>query len=100
MKKSIAFAAAALTMMALAADANAWTRSGSATGPRGGTWSSQGSGSCSGGSCSHSGTVTGPNGGTSSYGGSTSCSGGSCTHNGTVTGPNGGTRSRTTTWSR
>lgn len=99
MKKTIAFAAAALTMMALAADANAWTRSGGGTGSRGNSWTSQGSGSCSGGSCSHSGTLNGPRG-TTNYGGNTSCSGGSCTHNSYGTGPNGNSWNRTNTWSR
>ena len=52
--------AGALTVAAVA-DASAWTRSGTATGPRG-TSSFQASGSCANGSCSRSATRTGPAG--------------------------------------
>jgi len=48
--------------VAAVADANAWTRSASSTGPRGGTSSLQASGSCANGTCSRSATRTGPAG--------------------------------------
>jgi hypothetical protein len=54
--------AGALTVAAVA-DASAWTRSGTATGPRG-TSSFQASGSCANGSCSRTATRTGPAGNT------------------------------------
>jgi uncharacterized low-complexity protein len=44
-----------------AADASAWTRSGTSTGPRG-TSSFQATGSCANGSCSRTATRTGPAG--------------------------------------
>jgi uncharacterized low-complexity protein len=49
--------------VAAAADANAWTRTVSATGPRG-TSSAQITGSCANGSCTRSATRTGPAGNT------------------------------------
>ena len=48
---------------AMAADASAWTRSGTATGPRG-TSTVTGTGSCANGSCSRDVTRTGPAGNT------------------------------------
>ena len=71
------------------ADANAGTRSGSISGPRG-TTTFAGSRSCAGGACSSQGSVTGPYGGTISHQGSSSCAGGTCSRSGTVTGPRGG----------
>jgi hypothetical protein len=90
--------AAALSVGA-AADANAWTRSGTVTGPRG-TSTVQGSGSCSGGTCSRSVTRTGPNGNSVTRQGSASCAGGVCTGSSTTTGPNGNTVYRQGTVSR
>jgi uncharacterized low-complexity protein len=49
--------------IAAAADASAWTRSGTSTGPRG-TSSVQASGSCANGSCARNVTRTGPAGNT------------------------------------
>ncbi|MGC2778150.1 MAG: hypothetical protein WA418_21185, partial [Bradyrhizobium sp.] len=54
---------------AAAVDANAWTRSGSVTGPRG-TATFGGSGNCSGGACSWQGGGTGPAGNSWSRSGS------------------------------
>ena len=79
--------AAALSAAAIA-NANAWTRSGSASGPRG-TVTTGGSGGCAGGACSWQGGGTGPNGGSWSRSGSGSCSGGSCNVSGQGTGPRG-----------
>jgi hypothetical protein len=88
-------AVALMTAAASSADAG-WVRSGSGTGPRGNSWSSTGSGSCAGGTCSSSQTFTGPRG-TTTRNGSTTCSGGTCNHTGTITGPNGGTINRSST---
>jgi len=64
MKKLIAMSTLAGALsIAAAADASAWTRSATSTGPRG-TSSVQASGSCAGGFCSRSVTRTGPNGNT------------------------------------
>lgn len=51
----------ALTLAAVA-DANAWTRSATTTGPRGGTSNLSVSGSCANGTCNRSATRTGPAG--------------------------------------
>ena len=62
MKKLFVMSALAGTLtVAAAADASAWTRSGTASGPRG-TSSFQASGSCANGSCSRTATRTGPAG--------------------------------------
>lgn len=79
---------AATLSLAAAADANAWTRSGSVTGPRG-TTNFGSSGSCSGGACSWQGGGTGPAGRSWSRSGSGSCSGGTCSWQGQGTGPRG-----------
>lgn len=90
MKKLIAIAAIAGALSAAAiVDANAGSRSGSISGPRGTTTFSN-SRSCAGGACASQGSVTGPYGGTVSHQGSSSCSGGTCSGSGTVTGPRGG----------
>lgn len=86
--------AAALVVVGASFAEAGWSRSSGGTGPRGRTWSSTGSGSCAGGTCSSSQTRTGPNGGTVTRSGSTSCSGGTCEHSATRTGPNGGTATR------
>jgi hypothetical protein len=69
--QSLALAAAML--IAVVADASAFTRSGS---------------------------VTGPAGRTATYGGSTTCTGGTCSSQGGVTGPRGNTITRSGTWQR
>jgi len=90
MKKLFAIAAIVGALSAAAiVDANAGSRSGSISGPRG-TTTFAGSRSCAGGACSSQGSVTGPYGGTVSHQGSSSCSGGTCSGSGTVTGPRGG----------
>jgi len=92
-------AIAAMVMAAGASSANAWTRAGGGSGPRG-SWSSSGSGGCAGGSCNHTSSFTGVRGNTITNTGSTTCAGGSCTHTGTTTGPYGGTVSRSSTVTR
>ncbi|WP_240535739.1 hypothetical protein [Bradyrhizobium sp. STM 3809] len=96
----VAAAIAAMVMALGSSGAQAWTRSGGGVGPRGGTWSSSGSGGCAGGSCSHTGSFTGPRGGVVTNSGQTSCAGGTCTHTGTTTGPYGGTINRSSTFTR
>lgn len=64
MKKLIAMSTLAGALsIAAAADASAWTRSATSTGPRG-TSSMQATGSCANGTCSRSATRTGPAGNT------------------------------------
>ena len=100
MKKFFATAAIVGALSAAAiVDANAGSRSGSISGPRG-TTTFAGSRSCAGGACSSQGSVTGPYGGTISHQGSSTCSGGTCSGSGVVTGPRGGTVSYNRTISR
>ncbi|MEM6973228.1 MAG: hypothetical protein AAF577_10535 [Pseudomonadota bacterium] len=90
MTRTIAIPAlAALLAIGVAADASAWERKGSVTGPRGGTSSVHGSGSCTGGSCSRDVTKTGPWGYSATRQGSGSCAGGTCSGSRTTTGPRG-----------
>lgn len=88
----LAAGAATLTLAGIA-DANAWTRSGSATGWRG-TRSVSAYGGCAGGSCSRSITRTGPYGYRMSRQGSASCAGGVCSGTRTTTGPGGNSVTR------
>lgn len=90
MKHLTLSALAALLSLAAAAEAHAWERSGSVTGPRG-TVTVHGSGSCAGGSCSRQVTRTGPNGYSMSRQGSAACANGSCSGSRTTTGPRGNT---------
>lgn len=74
-----------------AAEASAWSRSGSVTTARG-TYNVQGSGGCGYGSCSRSRTVTGPYGDSVTRQGTvTRTAPGQAYYSGTVTGPYGGT---------
>jgi hypothetical protein len=77
-----------------------WSRKGGGTGPHAGTWSSTGSGSCSGGTCSSHQSFTGPLGRVTTRDGSISCASGSCTSSATVTGPNGRRYTRSGTITR
>lgn len=96
---TLAAAAVCLVFGASIAEAG-WARSGSATGPRGHTWTGSSSGTCAGGSCSASRTVTGPHGGSASRSWSGSCAGGTCSGTRTTTGPYGGTVTRSGTITR
>lgn len=83
------------------AEASAFSRSVSATGPNGGTYTRQGSGGCSGGSCSWNSTATGPNGLTSSHSATATSNGnGAVSINGAGTGPNGRSYNRSVTYGR
>lgn len=100
MKKFLTISAlASLLSVAIVADANAWSRSRSASGWRG-TASVNASGSCAGGACSRQVTRTGPYGNSVSRQGSVSCGGGTCTGSRTTTGPNGNSVTREGTASR
>lgn len=95
MRKTIALSVLALALsLGAAADAQAWSRRASSTGPAG-TSTVDASGSCSGGNCSRAITRTGPGGNSLSRAGSASCANGSCTGTSTTTGPGGQTRTRT-----
>lgn len=94
MRKTLTFGfMTGVLVLAWVAEANAFTRNGSVTGPNGGTASVSGSGGCSGGTCSRTVKRTGPYGGTASRSGSASCNSGtaSCSGTRTTTGPKGGT---------
>jgi len=73
-----------------AADANAWTRSGSVTGWRG-TATVHASGGCAYGACSRQITRSGPYGYSVSRQGSVACASGACVGSRTTTGPYGNT---------
>lgn len=81
------------------ADAVAWTRHGSSSGPHGSS-SVDASGSCADRSCSRSVTRTGPAGRTSTHQGEAGCADGSCSGSSTTTGPRGATRTRSGSLSR
>ncbi|WP_166141919.1 hypothetical protein [Methylosinus sp. RM1] len=88
MFRSIAAPAlAALTILAAVSEADAWTRSGSFTGPRGtSNWNA--SRSCGGGSCSWGRGASGPHGAWSRSG-AASCAGGVCNVSGQGSGRGG-----------
>ena len=88
MKKIAVPALVAILAAGVAADAGAWERKGSFTGPRG-TSTVDGSGSCSDRACSRSVTKTGPQGYSASRQGSGSCADGTCSGSRTTTGPAG-----------
>lgn len=85
--------------VSIVAEASAWERKATVTGPRG-TNSFHAEGSCSGGSCERSATATGAYGRTATRSGSASCYGKSCEGSRTTTGPRGNTvhRSRKLSW--
>lgn len=103
MKTHIAPVALALGLMlggSLSAEAQGWQRNRTTTGPAGGQWSTQGSGSCSGGTCASQQRRTGPRGATATRSGTTTCSGGACSGTATYTGPGGRTATRTRSFTR
>lgn len=102
MTRYLSLSAIALTLsMTAIADANAWNRNATVSGPyRSATI--HGSGSCANGACSRQVTRTGPNGYSASRSGTVSCdpNTGSCSGHSTVTGRYGGTITRQGTVSR
>ena len=99
MKKFLVITTAAVSLMALTADANAWSRRSQWMGPNGGTVTNQASGYCENGTCTRSGRITGPAGNSVTYGGSTTCHDGVCTREGSITGPGGRTFKHRSTYS-
>lgn len=96
---TLSAAAAGLIFVSTAAEAQ-WSRSGTATGPRGGVYATQGGGSCAGGSCNYGGSVTGPAGRTFSRQGSvTRTAPGQFQSSGTYTGPRGRSATRSGSFS-
>jgi hypothetical protein len=96
MKSMLSLTAATACILALAsADASAFNRKSTSTGPNGNSRSVESSGGCSGGTCTYSRSVTGPLGRTRtrsrSVSGSSGESGASWERSGTATGPNGNT---------
>jgi len=93
----LAIAALFTALAVTSVDARGFSRSGSVTGPRGNTITSQGSGSCAGGSCSSQQTITGPRGGVTTRSNSAQCANGQCTTSHTTTGPRGQSINRQST---
>lgn len=84
------FLVASVLSLSVVADASAWTRSATVSGPyRSGSVSA--SGSCAGNTCARSVVRTGPYGYSMSRSGSVACLNGVCTGTRTTTGPYGGT---------
>ncbi|WP_284178982.1 hypothetical protein [Rhabdaerophilum sp. SD176] len=78
-----------------------WSRNGSATGPGGRSITSQGGGSCAGGTCNFGGTTTGPQGRSATRSGSvTRTAPGQFQSNGTYTGPGGRSATRSGSFTR
>lgn len=84
--------------VSMVAEASAWSRNGSVSGPRG-TNTFSASGNCSGSSCSRSATATGAYGRTATRNGTGSCRGNSCSGSRTTTGPAGNSIKRTGSFS-
>lgn len=99
MLKIASLALASMLVLGAVADASAYTRSSTTTGPRGNTVGSVGTGACYGGACVSNKTVTGPRGYTATRSGNTTCADGKCQGGATYTGPGGNTikRNRSTT---
>ncbi|MEJ2117716.1 MAG: hypothetical protein P8Y67_14335 [Alphaproteobacteria bacterium] len=99
MKKFLVIATAAVSVMALTADANAWSRKSTWKGPNGGTVTNQAYGHCENGTCTRQGRITGRHGNSVTYGTSTHCEGSVCSRESKITGPGGRTFKRSTTFS-
>lgn len=99
MKKLMALSGIVALSFAMAADANAWTRSSTASGPYG-TRSTSVTGSCANGVCSRTATRTGPYGYSATRQRTASCANGFCSSTVTGTGPRGAAYGRSTTVTR
>jgi len=99
MKKLLALTAGAfVATTAFAADADAFERRSTVTGPAGNQVHTQGSIKQTGpGQWERQRTITGPSGNTATLGATGSCSGGECNINRSRTGPAGNTVGRSTT---
>jgi len=87
---------AATFAVSVASEAKEWKRQGSVTTQKG-TYTTQGSGSCAGGTCARSGATTGPNGKSVTTIGCVTKTDTGAAGTRTVTGPNGGTVTRSGT---
>jgi len=90
---------AATLSLAVAADASAWSRTATRSGPLG-TSSFNASGGCANGNCNRSATRTTPSGNQIQTQNNTNCANGVCTRSSTSTGSYGGSINRQTTISR
>ncbi len=98
MKQIMALTASAfLATTAFAADADAWERNSTITGPAGNSAHVEAYGSRGGGSWSRNRTITGPNGNSATLGATGSCYGGECQIERHRTGPAGNTVTRRST---
>ena len=100
MKSLAAFASASVILLVHAGTADAYSRTGGGSGPRGGAYSTSGSGSCAGHACTSAQSATGPRGNVATRSNSGSCSGGGCTINHSLTGPAGRSATRGVTYGR
>ncbi len=98
MKKLMVMTAGAfVAATAFAADADAWERRSTITGPAGNQAHVEAYGSRGGGQWERGRTITGPAGNTATLGASGSCYGGECNIERSRTGPAGNTVNRSTT---
>ncbi len=96
---TLSAAAAGLLFISTAAEAQ-WNRSGTVTGPRGGSAVTQGGGSCAGGVCNYGGSITGPGGRSATRQGSiTRTAPGQFQSGATYTGPRGRSATRSGSFS-
>lgn len=96
----VALAIGLMLAGSLSAEAQDWQRNRATTGPNGGQWGMQGSGSCAGGGCASQQRWTDPRGGVATRSGTTACAGGSCNGSATYTGPRGQSATRTRSFTR
>jgi len=98
MKKLMVMTAGAfVAATAFAADADAWERKSTITGPAGNTAHVEARGNRDGNEWSRGRTITGPNGNTATLGATGYCYGGECTVERSRTGPAGNTVTRRST---
>ena len=97
---TLGLAACSLVATSVLAEAGSrWSRSGGGTGPYGRTWSSSGSGQCSGGSCTSNQAFVGPTAASRrAQAPRAAAAARAITRDGHR--PNGGTRTRNATWTR
>ena len=100
MKSKLALIFLASGLFIAEASAQGFSRSGGGTGPRGNSYTSQGSGACTGTKCSSQQSITGPRGRTAKRANTAQCSGGKCTTSHAITGPRGRSFTRGSTITR
>ncbi|MBJ3775137.1 hypothetical protein [Acuticoccus mangrovi] len=100
MKLFTAAALATVVSLGAVADASAFQRTRTTTGPAGNSATYNSSAQCAGGVCSRSATRSGAYGRSATTSGSASCAGGTCTHSSTTSGTYGNTVTRSGSVSR